>query len=140
MSSIPLGIRAVTDLLGYRQGISVGPRTAFTSISVKCEIGKCRQCPRRRVVDCLKGYRQRKFCKTGESLRMSCSILKRSVGNVVNISRSKAVTENGVSSRELHGAPNGLEIITSTCGYGKCRQYPRNRVVTDFWGIVKGFS
>ena len=25
--------------IGYRQGISVGPHTGFTSISVKCEMG-----------------------------------------------------------------------------------------------------
>ena len=64
------------------------------------------------------GYRELTFCKTGGSFRMSCSIIHRSVRKVINNSRSRAVTENEVSSRELHRAPNGLEIITQTCGLG----------------------
>ena len=38
MSSIP-SASSGNGFVGYRQEISVGPHTGFTSISVKCEMG-----------------------------------------------------------------------------------------------------
>ena len=108
MSSIP-SASSGNGFVGYRQEISVGPHTGFTCISVKCEMGNVVNALDVAWSIALRGIISGNFCKTGESLRMSCSILYRSVGNVVNNSRSRAVTENEVSSGEPHGPPMGLK-------------------------------